>query len=694
MGMLLCLAMVPPVEAQVVAINNQITNNVERVRVTVPVNYSGVVVLTNLLRVYTNNLALGDDGFYHIDPVNVTVTNLPGGATFSITDPNSNVLTTIESHTNNYTTNLWINLALTNVSEGVYTFYLVVTNATGTNNVPANKFPFVLQVAHIWNGSGAAGLSFNVSNNWASASSWQGGVPGANDDVVFGDVGAQTNNTFDTGIAFTNASIDTSTTIASLRFAQSVYTDLSTTTNSLYHTIRIATNAALLITGTNGFSILRDYMDEFADPGIDGRTLGVNFSGGTLIVSNANANFGILIGSVGGGGLQPTLNMSNLNNFVSYVSRMGLAEYQLYPNYRELNNAYNAANDTNSYSGTPRRFVANVYLAKTNLITAWYADPNNYTNEFTRSYGVSYLDNEQFGNGSSTPTYFLWGLTNKINADSVCFVRASAATGNSGNFAFNAANSGAVFRNTNGTGRMSVFTVSDDGGGTNQAQGNVKSTVNFAANNGLVDILADRLYIARDRTLISSNGSPNVQGDLYIGKGIVDVNTAILGFQEHSNKIDWTTLDGFAPYLNYCQGRLWITNGGTVRINTTLTLGYTADMNPVTSAQQYDTFGQVTIYPSSTMTASNIICDGGLNFYDSNGRQNSITINQGTLVVSNSIGAPVGLSAGDPRGLPLDTLSLSSGTVTLFRRSRQDQYLRAKPALQRQHPQHHQDRAA
>jgi autotransporter-associated beta strand protein len=672
-GILICLVTVPRVGAQVVAINNQITNNVERVRVTVPVNYSGVVVLTNLLRVYTNNLAIGDDGFYHIDPVNVTVTNLPIGATFSITDPNSVPLTTIAGDTNNYRTNLLINLTLNNVAEGVYTFYLVVTNATGTNDVPANKYPFVLQVAHIWNGSGAAGLSFNVSNNWANASSWQGGVPGVNDDVVFGDVGAQTNNTFDTGIAFTNVGIDTSTTIASLRFAQSVYTDGATTTNSLYHTIRIAPTAALSVTGTNGFSILRDYVDELADPGIDGRTLGVNFSGGgTLIVSNANANFGILVGSAGGSGgfasalLQPTLNMSNLNTFVSYVSRMGLAEYQLYPNYRELNNAYNAANDTNTYSGMPRRFLANVYFAKTNLITALYADPNNYTNEFTRGYGVSYLDNEQLGNGSANPTYFLLGLTNKINADGVCFVRASAATGNSGNFAFGAANSGAVFRGTNGgTSRMSVFTVSDDGG-TNQAQGNIKATVNFAANNGVVDILADRLYIARDRTLITSNGTPNIQGDLYIGKGIVDANTAVLGFQEHSNKIDWTTLDGFAPYLNYCQGRLWITNGGTVRINTTLTLGYTADMNPETSAEQYNTFGQVTIYPSSTMTASNIVCDGGLNFYDSNGRQNSITINQGTLVVSNTLGAPAGLSAGDPRGLPLDTLSLSSGTVTLF----------------------------
>ena len=680
MGILIGLAVVPPATAQVIAINDQGTNNVERIRVTVPVNYSGVVELTNLIRIYTNNMTVGGDGFYHIDPVAVTVTNLPTGASFSIADFDNNPKTIIDGDTNNIRTNLVINLALTNVAQGVYTFYLVLTNATGTNDLPANKFPFVLQVAHIWNGSGGMEASFNVGNNWTNASSWQGGVPGANDDVVFGDIGAQTNATFTTGISYTNAIIDTNVTIASLRFSQSVYYNANTT-NSLFHTIRIAPTASLWVTGTNGFSILRDYVDEMANPQIDGRALGVNFSGGgALIVSNAGANCSILVGSAGGFGdfgtavIHPTLNMSNLNLFVSYVNQMGLAEYQLYPNYRELNNAFNAALDsTNDYSGMPRRFLANVYLAKTNIITAWYRDPDNYTNEFTRSYGVTYLDNEQAGNGSDQANFFLLGLTNKINADSVCFVRTSAAIGNNGIFAFSAANSGAVFRNTNGTSRMSVFTVSDDGG-TNMAGGNIKGLVNFAGNNGYVDILADRLYIARDRTLISSNDSPNVQGDLWIGKGIADFNTAVLGFQEHSNKIDWTSAPYSAKaYLNFCQGTLLVTNGGTVRINKTLTLGYTADRNPWASAQQSLTAGQLTVYTNSTVTVSNIICDGGLNYTDTtHDRVNNITLTQGTLVVSNTIGSPNftrgvgGPAPGDPAGLPLDTLTMSSGTLTLF----------------------------
>ena len=99
---------------------------------------------------------------------------------------------------------------------------------------------------------------------------------------------------------------------------------------------------------------------------------------------------------------------------------------------------------------------------------------------------------------------------------------------------------------------MSVFTVSDDGG-TNNATSNVKATVDLASGNGLVDLLVDRLYVARDRTMIVSNQTPNVQGDLIFGRGIVDANTVVLGFQEHSNKVDWPTIGGAQPYLNYCQ---------------------------------------------------------------------------------------------------------------------------------------------
>jgi hypothetical protein len=59
-----------------------------------------------------------------------------------------------------------------------------------------------------------------------------------------------------------------------------------------------------------------------------------------------------------------------------------------------------------------------------------------------------------------------------------------------------------------------------------------------------------------------ANGSFNVTGDLTVGYGNVDVNSMILGYQEHSNKVDTTALYGNEPYLGYCRGTLTVTNGG------------------------------------------------------------------------------------------------------------------------------------
>src|SRR5262249_34662568 len=154
--------------------------------------------------------------------------------------------------------------------------------------------------------------------------------------VIFGDTGAQTNFAAN-GLAFTNVGIDVDTTVASIRFAQTGVTN-SIATNSdtppRYHTVRIAAGKTLSITGTNGFSLMRDYVDNIQGLG----TMSVQFSGGAgakLVVSNAAANFGVLIGN--SAQPTPTLNISNIDNCSMYVSRLGLGEYQVFPNYRNYN---------------------------------------------------------------------------------------------------------------------------------------------------------------------------------------------------------------------------------------------------------------------------------------------------------------------------------------------------------------------
>ena len=616
----------------------------QQVRVTVPVNSTTTSVIEdNPANTTTVVLVNGATN------ANFDVSGLPAGASATLTDTSGNPLTSTTQ-----STNLMITLNTTNIPEGTYLFTLNA-GGTDTNGLPVtNSFPFVLQSAHIWNGTGDA-----ASNNWANAASWVGNaLPTSTSDVIFGEAGAQTSTTF------TNVGIDANTTVGSIRFAQA--------TSGTAYTIKIGTGATLAVTGTNGFSLLRDYIAEF---GLGEHPMTVNFintNSGTLLVSNANANFGVWVGNSG----NPTLNVSNLATMVTYVNRMGLSDFRTYPNYRALNDGYNGDRDVNSYSGLPRQLWNGVFLARSNFITVLYHNPDDYTNEFTREYGLTLQNNEQQGNGSSVNTFFTLGFTNVFNVDSVCLVGSSSASGNSGGVRFQRTGSGAVFRGTNG-GRMSIFSVSDDGG-TNQANSNVKSTIDFSGANNSVSILADRFYIARDRTMIKSNQSPNVQGDFTMGAGTVDVNTAVLGFQEHSNKVDWTT-QGAQAYLNYCQGRLTVGNsgsavnlGGTFKVNGTLTLGYTADRNPVASAQQFNTFGRVTINSNATVAANTIICDGGLNYYDSSGRQNQIIINQGgNLVISNTCGFPnlgapgPDFTAADPRGMPLDNLTITAGTLTL-----------------------------
>ncbi|GEM_PF-832036 len=592
-------------------------------RVTVPIGSTDTTVISNIL-VDVSGISM---------PVEVNVTGLPAGAGYTLTTSDGTPFTSTSDDTN-----IVLTVYTTNITAGIHTFYL---NATGG---ATRTIPLEIQSAHIWNGS------LNVSNNWNSASSWLGGIPTSTGDVVFGTRGGQTNNSFPSGISFTNIGLDASTTIGSLRFSQNAGIT-SDFTNALYHTLSMAPNTTLTITGTNGFTLLRDTIDELDSA--ENRTMGVNIVGGAnsrIVVSNEAANVAVLIGE----SQSATLNMSNLTTFTAYVNRVGFADYKLFPHYNEYNEGGN-------FNANPRDMAANIYLARSNFITALYVGPDNYDNEFTRTYAITTLQpGETHGQGSATPNLrFYLGFTNAFFADSFCIVGANGATGNAGEFRFNPAfgtNSGAMFRGTNGTGRMSVFSIADDGGPI-PAQSTVRANVvDFSG--GVINLLADRFYMSRDRTLIISNQNPVVESQLTIGRGVVDVNMAFLGYQEHDGKTNWTEIGGAEAYRNYCRADLIVNNGGIFRVNGTLTLGYTADTNPEAVAEQYNTRGTVTINQGGTVMADTIVADGGLNFVSiSQPRNNRITINQGTLIVTNQIGA-------EP-GLPLDSLSMTEATLNL-----------------------------
>jgi autotransporter-associated beta strand protein len=653
MIVLLAFLLVPSARAQVPTIRFRLSQN----RITVPVTSSNSTTITNFVDL--------SDGATN---ANFDVSGLPLGATFVLTDSNSIPLAS-PSITSD--TNVWLQVNTTNVAEGTYLFSL---NAGGldTNGLPVtNSFPFVLQVAHIWNGLAASNsVGVNFTNfPWSAASNWLNGLPSATSDAVFTDIGAQTNGFTDTsGIPFTNSFVDVDTVIGSLRLSQTALH------KAPYHHIQIAPGKTLTIAGPNGFSLLRDYFDE-KNAALNQMNVTIDGAGGTMVVSNSTANFSVLSG--GDNGTLPVLNLTNLDTFVAKVSRIGIADYQLYPNYRLMNDALNVGrSNIDQYSGSPGNLGASMLSwAKTNIFSANYVDPNNYNNEFTRGYAFMLLNNEQVGIGSGTPENCFLGITNTFLADGICFYGASG----NGTTRFSTTNGSAFFRNVNGTSRVSIFTVSD-GGGTNEASSNIKGTLDLSG--GTVDLMADRFYLSRDRTMCSTNAnaSENFSANVTFANGTVDVNTAILGYQEHT-KPDWTTLNGNnGAYLGYCTASLSL-NGTTFKVNNSLTLGYTADTNSVAHALQYRTAGQLGINSNSIATINKVICDGGLNFYDSNLRGNRITINSGgTLVLSNSIGAnnygfnqfnddPTQSFTNNPgpAGIPLDNLTMGPGGVfTLF----------------------------
>ncbi len=641
-----------------------------QLRVTVPINSSGTYILTNTATVRTNGVTQvdGTGTNWLIGAISLSATgvpSLPSGLTLNITDPDGNPVSTftktISTNGASSSTNLWLQVTANNVAPGSYTISL---NATGgaTNNIL-----FVVQVAHIWNGS--TNVVADGAGNWSNSGQWLGGVPGADaGGVVYsGLLGAQTNSYLlstaaTNNVAITNNSlfyttnllissiIDNDVTIESLRFAQ-------TNNVSYYHTLQIASGKTLTINGSNGFSLLRDYVDSLA--GLASR-MSVLIAGqnATLVVTNPGADFTMLVDN----GQAQNLDLANLDNFRATVNRFALGDFSAYPNFFN----YNA----NGYNAAPAKYLTTILLAKTNVIKAYYVDPFNYNNGVSRQYSLSFL-NTAYGSGltSQANNNVVLGVSNAFFMDSVNFV----GGGQQGNLNFNRMLAGpivvtnttvtstnysvvytvpmyAYFRNTNG-GRMSVFAISD-GAGTNNENGGLKANIDFATYNGNLDLLVDRFYIGRDRPVIGGGGqNPTYQGTMVMGNGIVDANTAILGYREYPG-----AATNVGNYAGMCEGTLIVSNG-VFKVNNLMTLGSTTETNiqGLVFGSSYE-YGKLNVLTNGTVIA-NTIQVGGPVYGGSKG--NTITLSSGgTLVVSNTV-------AGTNQSL--DSLSISDGSTLELR---------------------------
>jgi hypothetical protein len=587
--------------------------------ITVPPGFSGTIVTSNRVLYWGPSNGV---------PVQLNVSGLPSGLTVDLA-------TNGWSGTNNLTT-LFMTNTLSSVAKGRYTYSLCAIGDPG-NGIPTNWLNYTLQVADIWNGTTNAAQ--DGPGNWSAAGNWQGGIPGASDDVVFGNFGGQTNSYLGSGAHLISSIVDQDTEIASLRFAQ-------TNAPFLYHTLQIGPNKTLKVTGTNGFSILQDYVSGIVGLPTVLSAADVEITGGTLLVSNSAANFATLVAGASG----QVFSMTNLDNCIVNVRQIGICNFELYPNYHNFN-------DNNDYGAQPRQFLGSTLLARTNIFKASYADPNNYNVEYGRDYAITVGNGDT--QGSTSGPRLMLGQTNAFLADSVCFshqnysLNLTFSPQFATNYPFARATNKqyAVFRNPSG-GRMSMFTVGDDGG-TNWAASNMKQTIDFASFNGNMDLLADRFIISRDRTMIQSNQTPNVQANMFMGAGVADVNTAILGFQEHNGKTNWFAINNGNnnnKYLNWCQGTLFVTNAGVFKVNRTLTLGFTADSNDPAASQPYSTRGIVNISAGATVMVSNVVIDPGLGLSVGD----AINMNVGNLIVSNTIGST---------NAPMHVLSMQNGSI-------------------------------
>ena len=507
-----------------------------------------------------------------------------------------------------------------NVPDGIYPLDV---NASGT--VTSDLY-LTLQSGRMWTGA------TNVSTIWSSPASWIGGVPpGAANDVLFAQVGAQTNAIIN-GVLSPNSVVDQNFTIASLRFSQ-------TNSGANYHTININPNVTLALTGTNGLSMSQDYTAL-------GSGMNAIFAGssGTLLVSNADANITMLEDDQ----TSHTLDLSRLGTFVATVNRVAPGDYTLYPNLtNEIGEGYSA--------GTapfiiPNKFTPKFYLARTNFITALYADPYNYSNALARSYALEMVNNPLSASSSSAaPTLYL-GVTNVFNLDSVCFSGFGGTTlavsfnpslfvntnivGATTNYTTNTMT--AIFRNTNGVSRMSTFCVGDLAGSITNGQGNTKGNVNFGSYNGYLDMLVDRFYMSRDRTNLVNGSGDDAQTTFSVGAGIIDANTVVIGDQENGNQ----------PFQNFVYGTMTVSNKAVLKVNRSLQLGYETASNSDTSLPGVS-YGILSVGPGGTVIASAIGVGGitknsgkvgNMGASSGSAQLNTITLTNGaTLIVSNTI---------------------------------------------------------
>jgi pectin methylesterase-like acyl-CoA thioesterase len=464
-----------------------------------------------------------------------------------------------------------------------------------------------------------------TDTNWSTGGNWIGGagpagVPGPTDSVVFGPAGTNT-AAFVTSNYVDGVSGNFGGTVGSLQY----------TNTAGFHNTLIAPGVSLMVTNaTVAIAAVQAAGNAFMVGGATAGTSGVatiSGPGASLVVSNTAGQF-----LVSQSGTAATLNLTNLDTLVADVSRLGVG---VPPNY--------------GWGVIPQVEGGALQLARTNYISTSFSMAPGVASSYTNWAGYNYVAGHEIqeaievGNGADNSigaaSSVLLGLTNGFYIDSMG-VGKSKSSGAAAVLKFNPAFTNqsptACFRGTNGSasGRVAFLSVGDNATGGSSSSG-ANGTLDFTG--GSVDAMVDLMFLGIDKNANSSTSALN-QGVLTFTSGNINVNSLTAGAQESST----------AANNEACVGTVNVSGAGaTLTVNNVLELGHTTIGAPTGTAPAR-TLGVLNVTNGNAYINNVIVGNLSTN--------NSILINDGALVVSNTLATNVN---------GLARLSLSNSTLGL-----------------------------
>ena len=438
---------------------------------------------------------------------------------------------------------------------------------------------------NIWFGPGA-GL-----NNWSTALNWTNATTGTQSGLVGGD-DVKMFSTGGTTQSNVDNVVDVNIAIGSLVFGS--------TNNATLHTTLINDGVVLSVTNTGGFSV-GTVTDPAAGLSLTNTVTGAN---GTLAISNASANIGINQANASLNPSRATLDLSGLGNFQVTASRLGIGDA--------------------AFPGVPvaQHTGGNLILAKTNVISLSYAD--TLANYRTAGKNYSIVMSRNAGNNPGIISLLQLGITNAFFVDSLDIGMDKSGNNSTAahgvvmfNPAFGANAPTAYFRGVNGatdpTSRITWWGVGDGNSSASSSNGG-GGTNDFSL--GSIDVLVNTLSLARDAASSSDTWAGPHKGVFTFTSGTVDANTLIVGNQSLETGTSTAA----------CWGQMNVNGANAVlKVESTLTLGNTT----ISTAAGLNTRGQLSIN-GGAVYASNIVVGAA-------SITNLVTINSGTLVVSNAL---------------------------------------------------------